>query len=264
MLAPVDGERRALLDIDRWMNVSDPDGVNLRTEPIAIGAGPHRVSAAFIRRLEGPVQDLISPHEWSLASTSIADAYGFTTLPHLREMAITGPFGVSGVSDTPSRQRIFTCRPVSPGQELACAKQIVSRIGAQAYRRPLTPANLDALLSLYEAGSVDGGFEAGVRLAIEGILASPHFVFRFEERPTRVPTDAAYSLNDTDLASRLSFFLWATGPDDELRRAAASGDLSKPGGLERQVQLLRLPEVMTQRSLTLTRKIAPGVVASFT
>ncbi|MFN8060176.1 MAG: DUF1592 domain-containing protein [Vicinamibacterales bacterium] len=232
----VDGERRALLDIDRWMNVSDPDGVNLRTEPIAIGAGPHRVSAAFIRRLEGPVQDLISPHEWSLASTSIADAYGFTTLPHLREMAITGPFGVSGVSDTPSRQRIFTCRPVSPGQELACAKQIVSRIGAQAYRRPLTPANLDALLSLYEAGSVDGGFEAGVRLAIEGILASPHFVFRFEERPTRVPTDAAYSLNDTDLASRLSFFLWATGPDDELRRAAASGDLSKPGGLERQVR----------------------------
>ncbi len=88
----IDGARVALLDIDRWMNTSDPDGVNLRTEPIAITAGPHRVSAAFIRRFEGPVQDLISPLDWSIASTSIADAYGFTTLPHLRDMAITGPF----------------------------------------------------------------------------------------------------------------------------------------------------------------------------
>ena len=87
----IDGARVALLDIDRWMNTSDPDGVNLRTEPIAITAGPHRVSAAFIRRFEGPAQDLISPLEWSLASTSIADAYGFTTLPHLRDLAITGP-----------------------------------------------------------------------------------------------------------------------------------------------------------------------------
>ena len=104
----IDGERVALLDVDRWMNTSDPDGVNLRTEPIAITAGPHRVSAAFIRRLEGPVQDLISPLEWSLASTSIADAYGFTTLPHLRDLAITGPFAATGVSETPSRRKIFT------------------------------------------------------------------------------------------------------------------------------------------------------------
>ncbi len=91
------------------MNTSDPDGVNLSTEPIAISAGPHRVSAAFIRRFEGPVQDLITPLEWSLASTSIADAYGFTTLPHLRDMSITGPFNTTGVSETPSRRRIFTC-----------------------------------------------------------------------------------------------------------------------------------------------------------
>src|SRR6185503_2120139 len=103
----VDGARAALLSIDRWMNTSDPDGVNLRTEPIRITAGPHRVSAAFIRRFEGPVQDLISPLDWSLASTSIADAYGITTLPHLRDMAITGPFAATGVSETPSRRRIF-------------------------------------------------------------------------------------------------------------------------------------------------------------
>ncbi|HCQ98402.1 MAG TPA: hypothetical protein DIU48_03190, partial [Acidobacteria bacterium] len=99
----IDGERVALLDIDRWMHVSDPDGVNLRTDPIVVTAGPHQVSAAFIRRFEGPAQDLISPHEWSLSSTSVANAYGFTSLPHLRDLAIRGPLEVSGVSDTPSR-----------------------------------------------------------------------------------------------------------------------------------------------------------------
>src|SRR5438094_2620734 len=113
----IDGARAALLDIDRWMSTSDPDGVNLRTEPIAIAAGPHRVSAAFIRRFEGPAQDLISPLQWSLASTSIADAYGFTTLPHLRDLAVTGPFSTTGVSDTPSRRKVFSCRPVTPAQE---------------------------------------------------------------------------------------------------------------------------------------------------
>ena len=91
------------------MNSSDPDGVDLRTEPVAITAGPHRVSAAFVRRFEGPVQDLITPLEWSIASTSIADAYGFTTLPHLRDMAITGPFEATGVSATPSRAQDLHC-----------------------------------------------------------------------------------------------------------------------------------------------------------
>ena len=95
------------------MNSADPDGVNLRSEPIAITAGPHTVSAAFITRFEGPVQDLITPLEWSIASTSIADAYGFTTLPHLRDMAITGPFEATGVSETPSRRKIFACQPRS-------------------------------------------------------------------------------------------------------------------------------------------------------
>src|SRR3989449_4354294 len=117
----IDGDRVALLDLDRWMSTSDPDGVNLRTDAIAVTAGPHRVSAAFIRRFEGPAQDLISPLEWSLASTSIADAYGFTTLPHLRDLAIIGPFTTTGVSDTPSRRRIFACRPRSAAQQIGRA-----------------------------------------------------------------------------------------------------------------------------------------------
>ncbi len=115
----VDGARVALLDIDRWMNTSDPDGVNLRTEPIAITAGPHRVSAAFIRRFEGPVQDLISPLDWSIASTSIADAYGFTTLPHLRDMAITGPFSDDRrVARRRAAAKIFTCHPATAPQQI--------------------------------------------------------------------------------------------------------------------------------------------------
>jgi hypothetical protein len=246
----IDGARAALLTIDRWMNTSDPDGVNLRTDPIAVAAGPHRVSAAFIRRFEGPVQDLIAPLDWSLASTSIADAYGFTTLPHLRDMAITGPFVVNGVSDTPSRGKIFTCRPEpqpsSPerhrreggpaGADAVCGREIVARLASQAFRRPASERDVDALMALYQKGD---GFEDGVRLALEGILASPRFVFRFEEKPAAAAgTRDGYAISDIELASRLSFFLWATGPDDELLHLAEQGRLSAPATVRAQVRRL--------------------------
>jgi mono/diheme cytochrome c family protein len=249
----VDGARVALLDIDRWMNTSDPDGVNLRSEPVAITAGPHRISAAFIRRFEGPAQDLISPLDWSIASTSIADAYGITTLPHLRDLAITGPFAATGVSETPSRRKIFTCQPArgprdggpaSPargardgGQQMVCAREIVARLASQAFRRPVAERDLNALMSLYATGAADG-FDAGVRMALEGILASPRFVFRFEERPDAASAGGAYALSDIDLASRVSFFLWAAGPDAELMRVAEAGKLSAPAELERQTRRL--------------------------
>ncbi len=232
----IDGARVALVDVDRWMNTSDPDGVNLRTEPLAVTAGPHRVSAAFIRRLEGPAQDLISPLDWSLASTSIADAYGFTTLPHLRDLAITGPFTTTGVSETPSRQKIFTCHPSTAPQQMVCARDIVSHLATGAFRRTATEGDLNRLMALYQSGASEGGFEAGIRMALEGVLASPRFVFRFEERPAAARPGQVYTLSDVDLASRLSFFLWATGPDEELRRAAQTGRLSTPAELERQVR----------------------------
>jgi hypothetical protein len=232
----IDGVRAALLDIDRWMNSSDPDGLNLATEPIRITAGPHRIAAAFLKRFEGPVQDLISPLDWSIASTSIADAYGFTTLPHLRDMAVTGPFSISGVSETPSRRAIFSCHPKTAPQQATCAKEIIDRLATEAYRRPVTERDSGALMSLYKKGAADEGFEAGIRQAIEGILASPRFVFRFEERPAAARAGQTYALNDFDLASRLSFFLWATAPDDTLRKLAANGRLSAPGVLEQQVK----------------------------
>ena len=231
----IDGERVALLDVDRWMNSSDPDGVNLRTEPIAITAGPHTVSAAFVARFEGPVQDLITPLEWSIASTSIADAYGFTTLPHLRDMAITGPFETTGVSETPSRRKVFACRPQSAAQQTQCAHTIVTALASQAFRRTATERDVNALMALYREGAAAGGFEAGVRMALEGILASPRFVFRFEERPASARDGKAYQVSDVDLASRLSFFLWASAPDAELLRIAEAGRLSRPGEVERQV-----------------------------
>jgi cytochrome c553 len=260
----IDGARVALLDLDRWMNASDPDGANLRTDPIAVTAGPHRVSAVFIRRFEGPAQDLISPLEWSLASTSIADAYGFTTLPHLRDLAITGPFTVTGVSQTPSRRKIFTCHPsaalASPKrgtrdggpQQRACARAIVSRLASQAFRRMATERDVNALMSLYKKGASEAGFEAGVRMALEGILASPRFLFRFEERPADARAGQVYALSDLDLASRLSFFLWATGPDEELLRVAKAGRLSTPARLEQQVRRM----VADRRSDALASRFA--------
>jgi cytochrome c551/c552 len=231
----VDGERVALLDVDRWMNSSDPDGVNLRTDPIAITAGPHTVSAAFVTRFEGPVQDLITPLEWSIASTSIADAYGFTTLPHLRDMAITGPFEATGVSETPSRRRVFVCQPQSAARQVQCAQTILTALASQAFRRTATERDVNALMGLYRTGAAEGGFEDGVRMALEGILASPRFVFRFEERPADARAGQTYAISDVDLASRLSFFLWASGPDAELLRLAEAGRLSRPGEIERQV-----------------------------
>ena len=232
----INGKREALLSIDRWMHVSDPDGVNLRTSPIKVAAGPQRVSAAFIRKSEGPLQDLISPHNWSISSTSIADAYGFTSLPHLRDLAITGPFAATGVSETPSRRRIFSCRPASPAEAAPCAKEILSRLAPRAYRRSLTEKELGALISLYRVGQDEGGFESGIQTALEGLLASPHFVFRFEEPPVGLDPDQAYPISQPDLASRLSFFIWGTGPDDELIQLAAEGRLSLPGVLERQTR----------------------------
>jgi hypothetical protein len=239
----INGERAALLDIDRWMHVSDPNGVNLRTEPIFVRAGAQRVSAAFIRKFEGPVQDLIRPHDWSIASTSIADAYGMTSLPHLRDLAITGPYHPTGVSETASRTKIFSCRPTSPEEELACASEIVARLGAQAYRRPLTSHDRDALMSLYRVGAEQNGFESGVRTALEGILASPHFVFRLEEPGRQAGAGGApYAIADVDLASRLSFFLWGAGPDEGLVHLAQESRLSEPAVLDEQVRrMLRDP-----------------------
>ena len=134
-----------------------------------------------------------------------------------------GPSMPRGVSDTPSRRTIFTCRPLAPEEARPCAEEILSRLGRLAYRRNLTERNLNALMSLYDSGAAADGFEEGIRMGIEGMLASPNFVFRIEEPLDPREAEFGYRLTDTDLASRLSFFLWGTIPDGELLDAGGGG-----------------------------------------
>ncbi|MCH2459887.1 MAG: DUF1592 domain-containing protein [Gemmatimonadetes bacterium] len=232
----IEGERVALVDLDRWMHVSGSAGVEVRTEPVFVRAGPQRVTAAFIKQTEGPVQDLVSPHEWSLASTAIAGSYGVMSLPHMRDFVIAGPFNPTGVSETPTRRRIFTCRPTTPAEERTCSEEIITRLGSAAFRRPLTPDDREALMRFYAYGVEEDGFETGVRTALEAMLSSPHFVFRLEEAPQGIEPGSTYRVSDIDLASRLSFFLWGSPPDQELLQLAEQGGLSSDNVLERQVQ----------------------------
>jgi mono/diheme cytochrome c family protein len=233
----VNGHRAAVIEINPRMSESDPNGMNLQTPPIVVKAGPQRVSAAFVQRTDAPVDDLLAPVEQTLADTQIGSGIsGVTTVPHLREFAVVGPSRVTGVSETPSRRRVFTCRPLSADQEVGCATKIITALGTRAYRRPLNARDVDGLLSFYKAERAKGGFESGIRTALQAMLASPHFIFRLEEAPATARAGQAYALNGLDLASRLSFFLWGSGPDDVLLAAAGRGALATPAGLEQQAR----------------------------
>jgi len=232
----IDGERVALLDIDRWMHESEPTGLNIRTDSIQVPAGPHRVAAAFVKQFEGEVDDLIRPIEHTLADGQIGIGYGVTTQQHLQRMTVLGPFEVTGVSDTPTRSFVFSCRPTAPSEERPCAESIVRRLTERAYRRDVSQSDVDGLMQFYDQGSETRGFEGGVRLALQAIMASPHFIFRMEEEPQGIEPGEIYEIADTDLASRLSFFLWGAPPDDELIELAGKGDLSNDRELEKQVR----------------------------
>jgi hypothetical protein len=232
----VNGQRAAVIEINPRMSESDPSGMNLQTPPIAIKAGPQRVSAAFVQRSEAPVDDLLAPVEQTLADTQIGSSIAVSTLPHLREFAVVGPQRVTGVSDTPSRRRVFTCRPLSAAEELACASRIVTALATKAYRRPASPADVDGLMKFYKNERETGGFESGIRTALQAVLASPQFIFRLEEAPGAARPGQAYKINDLDLASRLSFFIWGSGPDEELIAAATRGALGTPAALEQQTR----------------------------
>ncbi|MGE0360295.1 MAG: DUF1592 domain-containing protein [Vicinamibacterales bacterium] len=230
----IDGERVAVIALNDRMSESDPaNSLDPRTARVYVKAGPHRVSAAFVQRFEAPPNDLLIPVENTLADVSMS--FGVTLLPHLRDMSVHGPFSVTGVSDTVSRRLIFSCRPTTAAEEPACAAQIVRSLAARAFRGPVGAAELDALMDFYEQGRGRGDFEHAIRYALQAILASPRFAFRLEEAPAAVRAGQAYRLNDQDLASRLSFFLWGTVPDAELVALAAQGGLRTPAGLSKQV-----------------------------
>jgi hypothetical protein len=233
----IDGQRLALVEYE-LINIAGADGrgqTPLRTEPFLIRAGQHKVAAAFVRKIDGPYEDLIRPHDWSYAGGGSGGS-GITTLPHMRDLVIRGPMKTTGISTTASRQKIFTCRPTSTADEVPCARKIVTHLGTAAYRRPVTAAEVDRLMPFYESAAAKGGFELGVRGALEAILASPHFIFRLERAPTDARSGGTYRVADVDLASRLSFFIWGLPPDKDLLDAAARRELSSPGGLEKHAR----------------------------
>ena len=235
----INGARAAVLNIDPRMTEATT-GLTLRTPPVQIPAGPQRVTAAFIQRFEGPVIDLMAPIDHTLADTQIGVAFGITTLPHVKDLSIIGPHRTTGISETPSRRKVFTCRPTTPAEEMTCAKQIVRGLATQAFRGPVAESDFAALMRFYDEGRGDGGFEAGIASALEALLASPQFLFRVE--PTRATAASArsYRIGERELASRLSFFLWAAAPDAELLKLAAAGRLRLPGVLEKQVRRMLL------------------------
>lgn len=245
----VNGERAALIDVDpNWKLATD----GVKTKPVYIKAGPQRISASFIQKADGPIEDEIRMAEQSLVDVSAGTVPGITTLPHLHELSVTGPLKVAGISDTPSRRRLFVCHPAPGSDEVACAKRIVSGLARQAYRHPPSANDIEALLGFYQAGRNDGDFETGIRTALQAILASPQFVFRFERQPAAVEPGSVYRISDIELASRLAFFLWSSSPDEPLLDAAAAGTLHQPEVLE--VQTRRM--LADGRSEALTRNFA--------
>ena len=212
--------------------------IQIQTKPIFIRAGQHQIAAAFVKRIEGPYEDRLSPFNWSFVGGEDAQQwanYGITALPHLADLMVTGPVKSGPVSETRSRAKIFSCNPNTEDEEYECARQIISRVATQAYRRAITEQDLAGPMNFYDRSAQDSGFEIGVRTALQSILANPSFLFRLEEQPEDVLPGQLFQLNQSDLASRISFFIWGSGPDDELRELADQGKLSDPNVLETQV-----------------------------
>jgi cytochrome c553 len=229
----IDGERVAVIDVSPKFKDTD----DVRTPPIVIKAGPQIVSAAFIKRFDGPVQDEVQPYEQSLLDVNVANLPGLTTLPHLRGLTIIGPDHVTGVSETPIRDNVFIVYPARPADEASAARAIVSNLVRRAYRKPAAAVDVDEALRYYRLRRAAGaGFEEGIRAALESVLANPQFIFRFERVPAQAQPGRGYPVGDIELASRLSYFLWSAPPDEELLRVAAAGKLRERPVLEREVK----------------------------
>jgi mono/diheme cytochrome c family protein len=247
----IDGERIQLLDWDR--EVARGGTLDVR---VPITAGPHRLGVTFPATHYAPQLDL---NQHFLRSTiETGGLPGFTFFPHVGSIRIDGPYEAAIAADTPSRKKIFICQPAQPTQEDSastkataesrrssqeltasedgCSRQILSALARRAYRRPATENDVKTLMTFYEMGREGADFDRGIEMALRRILADPQFLYRREAEPATVAPGAAYRISDLDLASRLSFFLWSSIPDDELLTMASKGRLSDPTILERQVR----------------------------
>ncbi|HYL36033.1 MAG TPA: DUF1592 domain-containing protein [Bryobacteraceae bacterium] len=205
---------------------------------IKVKAGTRTIGVSFVKQSWEP-EDVQQPRRsgWGYETDEMYDGS-----PGVESVTIEGPLAAAGAGDTASRRKIFVCQPEKAERERGCAKTILTTLAHRAYRRPATAADVETLLGFYDLGRADGGFEAGIEMALQRVLVSPDFLFRIElDKDNEVP-GKAYPLTDLELASRLSFFLWSSIPDDELLAAAERGALRKPGELERQVKrMLRDP-----------------------
>ena len=199
---------------------------------VPVPAGPHTVGAAFVSQ----GSELIEHHREPFLKVHFTVGGDQRSQPNVYSLTVTGPFDATGPGDTPSRRRIFTCRPSGGAEERACAEEILTTLARRAYRRPATSADLETLLGFFDEGRAAGDFDAGIEMALRRLLVSPEFLFRVERDPEGATAHAAHRVSDLELASRLSFFLWSSIPDDELIEAAAAGTLREPGELERQVR----------------------------
>jgi hypothetical protein len=201
---------------------------------LKVTAGEHTVGATFLATNFAPLLDLDQHFKRSTLQTGPTP--GYTFFPHVGTIRIEGPYNATAPKDTASRRRIFTCKPTGTADEAACARRIVSNLATRAFRRPATAADIDMMMEFYKSGRAEGNFEDGIEMVLSRVLASPQFIYRIEEQPATIKAGQAYRISDVDLASRLSFFLWSTGPDDQLLKVAAAGRLKDPLVLEQQVR----------------------------
>jgi len=207
------------------------EAINARFKNIRIGvkSGIRKVGVTFVARSAGQSDSVLQP---------FVPGSGVDRIPRIQQLQIAGPYAPAGVSDTPSRQRVFICTPppgASSTEETACATKILRNIARQAYRRPATDEDLASPLTFFKNARSTGSFDAGIESALTLILSSPKFLYRTEDVPSNAAPGAVFPINDLELASRLSFFLWSQGPDDELLEAATAGKLKTPAVLEKQM-----------------------------
>src|SRR6267142_1830244 len=216
-------------EFEKYMHTADA-GLEVR---FPAKAGTHDVGVSFIRRFWEP-EGVVQPQQRGFARTTNELFHGS---PAVDTVAIAGPYGTVGMGDdSPSRRKIFACRPKDAASEEPCAKKILSTLAMRAYRRPVTERDVQRLLDFYKEGRANATFDAGIQRGLERILAAPGFLFRVEREPANAAAGSVYRLNDLDLASRLSFFLWSSIPDDELLNTAIAGKLKQPAVLEQQVR----------------------------
>ena len=247
----IDGERVFLVQVggeadnlasDRNMSdTANKIDARLKTK-VKVSAGPHMVGVTFVRRNAAESDEPLQPHE---RNHDLQDMNGLPLITHVN---VTGPYNPTGPGDTPSRRRLFTCKPAKAAEEAACARTILSTVARRAYRRPVTDADMAPVLALYAEGRRNGNFEQGVERGLRLVLANPKFIFRTETSPAA----GNAKVSDLELASRLSFFLWSSIPDDTLLTLAAQNRLSQPAVLSQQVRRM----LADQRSRALVENFA--------